>query len=210
MSQQSFRILGKNTIRKDGLAKVTGQEKFSSDLSLPGMLHIRLLRSIYPHAIVKKIDFSEATKLGAIVITPDDLPDIKFCPRLVSTPEATYKDWCILSKKALYVGDPIAAIAAESEELAQLALESIKVDYEILPSYFEAEKANTSESVLLHDSIELNNVIIKPNRNIACSLDISEGDVEAGFKESEIIIERKFVTNRRYHAQLETKSVLVR
>jgi xanthine dehydrogenase molybdenum-binding subunit len=210
MSKQAYRILGKNTERKDGVAKVTGQEKFSSDLSLPGMLHIRLLRSTYPHAIVKKIDKLEAVKMGAVVLTPDDLPDIKFCPRLVSTPEATYKDWNVLSRKALYVGDPIAAVAAESEELAQLALESINVEYEQLNPYFDAEFANKSDSIMLHDNIELNNVNIKPERNIACSLDINEGDVEAGFKESDVIIERKYKTNRRYHAQLETKSVLVR
>jgi xanthine dehydrogenase molybdenum-binding subunit len=210
MSKQAYRILGKNTERKDGVAKVTGQEKFSSDLSLPGMLHIRLLRSTYPHAIVKKIDKLEAVKMGAVVLTPDDLPDIKFCPRLVSTPEATYKDWNVLSRKALYVGDPIAAVAAESEELAQLALESINVEYEQLNPYFDAEFANKSDSIMLHDNIELNNVNIKPERNIACSLDINEGDVEAGFKESDLIIERKYKTNRRYHAQLETKSVLVR
>src|SRR4030042_380528 len=96
-SNQQYSVLGKDTQRKDGWAKVTGAEKFASDLSLPGMLHVRILKSERPHAAVKRIDAAEAEKMGAFVLTPDDVPDVRFCPRLVSTPDATYKDWRVLT-----------------------------------------------------------------------------------------------------------------
>ena len=84
--------------------------------------------------------------MGAKILTPDDVPDVRFCPRLVSTPEATYKDWRILTKKPTYVGEAIAAVAAESEEEAQIALESIEVEYEPLPAYFDAIDAHKPDS----------------------------------------------------------------
>jgi len=206
----SYVVIGRDTQRKDGVSKVTGAERFSSDLSIPHMLHIRVLRSDYPHAKVKKIDVSKAEKMGAKILTPEEVPDVRFCPRLVSTPEATYKDWRVLTKKPTYVGEAIAAVAAESEEEAQIALESIEVEYEPLPAYFDAIDAHKPDSTQVHDEVILKETHLKVERNIACQLEIKEGDVEAGFRESDFIIERTYRTNRRYHTQLETKAVLVR
>jgi len=209
-NQGHFAVLGKDTVRKDGFGKVTGLERFASDLSLPNMLHVRVLKSTQPHARVKNIDASEALSLGAQVLIPDDVPDVRFCPRLVSTPEATYKDWRVLTRKPLYVGEAIAAVAAETEEEAQVALESIKVEYEPLPAYYDVFEAHKPDSAQLHDDILLKDQPLKVEGNIACTLDITEGDVEAGFKESDVVLERTYRTNRRYHTQLETKAVLVR
>ncbi|MBE0633757.1 xanthine dehydrogenase family protein molybdopterin-binding subunit, partial [Candidatus Bathyarchaeota archaeon] len=121
----TFKVLGRDTARKDGIAKVTGREKFASDLSLRNMLHARVLKSPHAHAEVIKIDTSGAEKLGAAVLTSDEVPDVMFCPRLVSTPDSTFKDWRILTKHPRYVGEAIAAVAAETEEDAQKALEAI-------------------------------------------------------------------------------------
>jgi len=209
-SSQQYSVLGKDTQRKDGLAKVTGAEKYASDLSLPGMLHARILKSDHPHAAVKRIDASEAERMGAVVLTPDEAPDVRFCPRLVSTPDATYKDWRVLTRKPVYVGEAIAAVAAETEELAQRALEAIKVEYEPLPAYFTVEDAYRDGSTQIHDDILLKDSALKVRNNVACTLDLTEGDVEAAFKESDVVLERIFRTNRRYHVQLETKAVLVK
>jgi xanthine dehydrogenase molybdenum-binding subunit len=209
-SKERFAVLGRDTVRKDGFGKVTGLERFASDLSLPNMLHVRVLRSTQPHAGVKSIDASEALRLGAQVLVPDDVPDVRFCPRLVSTPEATYKDWRVLARRPLYVGEAIGAVAADSEEEAQVALESIKVEYEPLPAYLEVSEAHKPGSVQLHDDILLKDEPLKVEGNVACTVDIAEGDVEAGFRESDVILERTYRTNRRYHMQLETKAVVVR
>ncbi|MCJ7574277.1 xanthine dehydrogenase family protein molybdopterin-binding subunit, partial [Candidatus Bathyarchaeota archaeon] len=164
-SQGHFAVLGKDTVRKDGFGKVTGLERFASDLSLPKMLHVRVLKSTQPHARVKNIDAYEALSLGAQVLVPDDVPDVRFCPRLVSTPEATYKDWRVLTRKPLYVGEAIAAIAAETEEQAQVALESIKVEYEPLPAYFDVFEAHKPDSVQLHDDVLLKDQPLKVEGN---------------------------------------------
>ncbi len=210
MSGQShYTVVGHDTPRKDGVAKVTGREMFASDLALPGMLHARVLKSPYPHARITKIDKGAAEAAGACVITPDDVPGLLFCPRLVSTPEATYKDWQILARKPVYVGEAIAAVAAETEEEAQAALENLKIDYEPLPATYDALES-MKLGTMLHDEIELRDQRLKIEENIACSLDTREGDVDAGFREADVVLERTYRTNRRYHAQLETKSVLVR
>jgi len=208
-SKKAFRVLGKRTIRKDGIAKVTGQEKFSSDIILPNMLYARMLKSPYPHARVKSMDVSGAEEMGAVALTPQEIPDVKFCPRLVSTPEATYKDWKVLSEKPVYVGEPIGAVAAETEEEAQRALEAIKVEYEPLEATFDALDSMKLRQQL-HDEILLKDEGIKVKNNVGCHLDITEGDVEKGFGEADVVLERTYRTNRRYQNQLETKSVVVR
>jgi xanthine dehydrogenase molybdenum-binding subunit len=210
MSQRSFRVIGKNIKRKDGITKVTGREIYASDVSLQGMLHARVLKSSHPHAKIISIDVSGAEKMGATAITFEDVPDVKFCPRLVSTPASTYKDWKVLTRKPHYVGEAIAAVAAETEEEAQWALNAIKVEYETLDATFDALEAMEPKRIQIHDTIELEDKILKVENNVGCKLDITEGDVDAGFAEADFILERTYKTNRRYHNQLETKSVVVR
>ena len=206
----TFKVLGKDTQRQDGIAKVTGMEKYASDLSLQNMLHVRLLKSPYPHAVVKKIDTSAITDPNIFTLTPNEVPDVVFCPRLVSIPSSTYKDWKVLTQKPRFVGEPILAVAAESEEAAQKAIESILIEYDQLPAVYDAIESMKHNSEAIHTDIMLANEWIKVENNIACSLDIVEGDPEKGFEEADFVVEETYRTNRRYHTQLETKSVLVR
>jgi len=205
----NFHVIGRKTIRRDALAKVTGAEKYASDIYLPNMLHARVLKSPYPHAIVKKIDTSKAEDMGAIVLTLKDIPDRLFCPRLISTPDATYKDWRVLTDKPAYVGEPIAAVAAETEELAQKALELIEVEYEVLEPVFDPLESMKDGAPKIHEKIILNDSIINVEKNIACRLELEEGDLEEAFKKSDIIIEREFRTSKGYHNQLEPKVAVV-
>jgi xanthine dehydrogenase molybdenum-binding subunit len=209
-SSETYRVLGKDTIRKDGIAKVTGQEKYASDISFPNMLHARMLKSPHPHARVKSVDVSAAEALGAYTVTFEEIPEVMYCPRLVSTPDSTYKDWRVLTGKPLYVGDAVAVVAAETEEEAQAALEAVKVEYETLDAVFDALESMEAGREPLHDEIILEDEVLKIENNIACRLEIEEGDAEEGFRESDIIVERTYRTNRRYHDQLETKSAVVR
>lgn len=204
-----YYVIGKKTIRQDSIAKVTGREKYASDIYLPNMLHARVLKSPYAHARVRSIDTSEAEKMGAVVITFKDVPDTLFCPRLVSTPEATYKDWKILTDKPSYVGEPVAAVAAETEEIAQKALESMKVEYEVIESVFDPLESMKEDKPKIHEKILLNDREITIENNVACKLELQEGDVEEAFKNSDLIIEREFRTSRGYHNQLEPKTAVV-
>ena len=209
ISVTEFKVLGKKTIRKDGVAKATGREVFSSDMSLPNMLYARVLKSPYPHAKVTSIDVSDAEAMDAYTITPNEIPDVTYCPRLVSVPSSTYKDWKVLAEKSHYVGEPIAAVAAESEYLAQKALESIKVEYEEYDAVFDVMDSMSSTGKPIHDTVTLDEEVLKVTNNIGCSSEITEGDPKA-LENADVVVERTYKTNRRYHNQLEPKSVLVR
>ena len=202
--------VGKRTPRLFSEGIVTGKEEFSADISLPHMLQGRILRSPHAHARIINIDTSDAEKAGAICITYKDAPQVKFNPRLVSTRETTYKDWMVLSGEPVYCGEPIAAVAAETEEKAQKALGLIKVDYELLGAVFDAPSAVAPKSPLVHRKILLDKEELTVENNIGCKLEFTEGDVEKGYKEADVVIEREYKTNKRYHTQLETKSAVCR
>lgn len=208
MSAETF-FLNSRTIRKDGVAKVKGSLKFTNDLEVSGMLIGKIVRSPYAFADIKSFDVSEAVKLGAVVLTPDDVPQKLFNPRLVSVNEVTFKDHSVLTKKPRYVGDPIAAVAAPTEELAQKAAELIKFDlervYEPLLDPFDAMRPNRP---LIHERIMKGDEWINIENNIAATLNYVEGDVDKAFAESDVIVERFFETSKRYHMQFEPKAVL--
>jgi xanthine dehydrogenase molybdenum-binding subunit len=208
MEKEQFHAVGKTLPRKDGIAKVTGQEIYASDVVLPRMLYGRILRSPYPHARVKSIDTSAAEKAGAVCITFKDIPQIKYCERIVNIPRVTYKDRQVLTGHPLHVGEAIAAVAAETEELAEKALSLIRVDYERYPSVFDAFEAMRPGSPHLHETIKIGDEEQKIENNIAVTKLITQGDVKKGFTEVDVVIEEEFKTGRVYHAQMETKSVV--
>ncbi len=119
----AYKHIGKNFTPPDVRAKVTGKAKYSEDFRAEGMLFIKLLASPMPHAIVRNLDTSEALKMDGVidVMTADDVPNI---------PEPQMP---ILTNHPKYVGDPILAVAAISEEIASNALEKIKIEYESRP-----------------------------------------------------------------------------
>jgi xanthine dehydrogenase molybdenum-binding subunit len=210
MSENTFSEIGRVAWRKDGVFKVTGKEIYSSDVSLPHMLHARVLRSPYPHAKVVSIDTSDAEKMGAICITPDDTPAIRYNERQVSIPEKTYRDRTVLTDRTRYVGEGIAAVAAKTEALAEEALSRIKVDYEQLQAVFDPFEAMKPEAPQLYDDIMLGDITLPVEKNIACLREVSEGDVEEGFKQADLVVENEFGTGRVYHLQMETKGVVCR
>jgi len=197
-------------VRKDGVSKVMGAEVFASDVSLPGMLHARILKSPHPHARIRRIDTSKAEAAGAICITYKDVPKIVYNERLVSVWNATYRDRVVLPDKALYIGEPIAAVAAESEWEAQRALELIEVEYEPLEPLLDPVEAMKPGKPLIHERIFLGDEEVRVRNNIACEYEMSEGDVDAAFRGADVVIEREFRTNRCYHTQLECKVAVCR
>ena len=208
--KKEYHFLGKDFPRKEGRARTNGMEKYPSDLYFDNMLHGRILRSPHPHARIKSVDFTEAEKLGAVCISYKDSPEKWFNLRLVSVPKATYLDWNLFSDHMRQVGDFYGAVAAETEELAEKAARSVKVEWEILPHYMTMEAALAAETDLIHDRVFLEEKEIKIKNNIACTREVVEGDIEAGFKEADIIVENTFETPRQYHCQLEPKACAVR
>ena len=203
-------MIGVNTPRSDGAAKASGTMQYASDLIIPGMLYGACLRSPYPHAEIVSIDTSEAEAMGAVCLTYQDVPKTVYNERSVSTPSGTYRDRTILPWKARHVGEPIAAVAAETEELAFKALRALKVEYKVLPAVFEPEDALKDGAPQLYDTIYLDEQEIKVKNNIGVIRNIYEGDVEAGLAKADRVFERDFSLGRIYHAQLEPKCAVAK
>ena len=208
MSSNSYHTLGKFFIRKDGRAKVEGKEKYVSDLVLPGMLFGKVLRSPFPHARVKWIDVSRAEDIGAVCLTPEEVPKVRYNERSGCIPEVCYKDRTVLTDTPRHVGEAVAAVAAENESLAHKALDLIEVEYERLPAVFDPAEAMKPGSVSLWDTIQLGDKEISIENNVAVERVIEDGDIDSGFGEADITVEREFKTGRVYHCQMETKSVV--
>jgi len=200
------KVVGKATPRVTAALEVSGAAKYAPDIKLPGMLHAKILRSPYAHAIIKKIDTSKAEKLPGVmaVITHKDVPRIAYTgeggpPSISFTgeagkPEESFpRDEYILDNKVRHVGDKVAAVAAVDEDTAEEALELIDVEYEELPAVFDPEEAMKPGAPKVH----------KSEKNIAAHILNEWGDIEKGFREADYIFEGRYVTPRQAHAALE-------
>jgi len=210
MEQHDFHTLGSDSRRKNAVARVTGREVYSVDVTLPRMLHGRVLVSPYAHALVKYADTRSAREMGAVVVTFEELPAVRYNERIITTPDVLHKDFYVLADKVRYRGEAVAAVAAETEELAERALRAIEVEYEPLPAHTDAVEAMAEDAEPIYDSVLWGGEPFETERNIACQRDIEEGDVDAAFAEADLIIEGTFKTPKIYHAQMEPKTALCR
>ena len=208
--ERKFEIVGRVTPRKDGVARVTGQEKYSPDISLPRMLHGRVLSSPYAHARIKHIDTSAAEAMGAVVITWDDIPHVRYNERIITIPKVLHKDHYVLADKVRRMGEAVAAVAAETEELAEKAVRAIRVEYEVLPPVLDPIEAMQPDAPAVYDTVMWGDQEIRIENNIACEREVNEGDVERAFAEADVVVEGTFKTPKIYHAQMETKTAVVR
>jgi len=193
--REKFLVIGKDHPGVEVEEKVRGEFEFVGDISLPNMLHAKILRSPYAHALVKRIDTTKAEKLPGVkaVITHKDVVDRWFvrAPGTHSSNPRTL-DTRIIDEKMRYVGDRVAAVAATSLEIAEEAVELIEVEYEELPAVFDPVKAMQPGAPVIHDSIKLADEDIPIKNNIVGPTYMTMGDVEAGFKQADLVIENEF------------------
>jgi CO/xanthine dehydrogenase Mo-binding subunit len=198
---KKLKIVGSSPIKHDGLDKVTGRAKFGADMFLPGMLVGKILRSPHAHAIIKSIDISAAEKLPGVkaVICRDDFPEIK-----AGSADGDMTRNAMAREKVLYDGHPVAAVAATSESIAKAALKLIKVEYEVLPHVIDPVEAMKPDAPILHDYMRTKGVkgADKPT-NVVERYELGIGDVEAGFKEADVIVEREFDTKPMHQGYIE-------
>jgi len=210
MEQREYHTLGKIAPRKDGVAKVTGRERYTVDVSLPRMLHGRILSSPYAHARIKSIDVSEAKAMGAVVITFDDIPQVCYNERIITIPTVLHKDHYVLADKVRRMGEAVAAVAAETEMLAEKAVRAIKVEYEVLPVLTDPIEAMKPGAEPIYSKVLWGDKEIEIENNVACAREIKEGDVDSAFAEADVIVEGTFSTPKIYHAQMEPKTAVCR
>ncbi len=196
---EKLNIIGKPVRRVDGIDKVTGRAKYTGDIAFPGMLEGKFLRSPYAHARIISIGTTEAEKVPGViaVLTRADLTDID--PYLG---RGERKDHPIIAlDRALYAGQPVAAVAAEDELAAEEALSKIHVEYEDLSAVITVEEALADNAPLVHPFAP---------RNICFQDKLEKGDVARGFAEADEIFEDTFEFPMVYHYSMEPHTTVAR
>jgi CO/xanthine dehydrogenase Mo-binding subunit/aerobic-type carbon monoxide dehydrogenase small subunit (CoxS/CutS family) len=187
--------IGNNVRRLDAPSKVTGALRYAGDMVMPGMLHMQVLRSPHPHALITSIDTSAAEAMPGVacVITAADVPGEDGFGVFV------HDQPVMASGRVRYVGEAIAAVAAEDLLTAKAARDAIKVTYEDLPAVFDPEEAMGEGAPVIHDYA---------SDNIVKHIPIRKGDVDKGFAEADLIVEETYSTQPVEHAYLEPEAGL--
>ncbi|MEA2086120.1 MAG: molybdopterin cofactor-binding domain-containing protein, partial [Chloroflexota bacterium] len=213
-----YRVVGKGIPRKDGIEKVTGEAKYTFDVTLPGMLYAKILRSVQAHARIINIDTSEAEKLPGVraVITGKDTQGMRF--GFVDTPRYPAEQPLIAEEKVRFIGESVAAVAAVDEDTANEALDLIEVEYEPIPATFDPEEAMKEGAPQIHGEqvpapgrkcawqdwgVARAARSYNPVNNIGAAVNISYGDSEKGFSEADYIRDDTWVIPRTNHACME-------
>lgn len=203
------KYIGKAIPRHDGYEKVTGQAVYVSDLKFPGMIYAKLKTSPHAHARIKSIDTIRAKELpGVRVVLTGKEAYQKLGIYMVDRP-------ILAGEKVRYYGEAVAAVAADTEEIAEKAVGLIEVEYELLPVVQDVEEALKPESPLVHEDMTQNswleNVFYPQiGTNIANLFKVRKGDVEAAFAEADLIIENQFFQPQVLHVPLETHAVVAK
>ena len=214
LSNVEYKVVGKRPIRHDGVDKVTGKAQYGADIRLPGHLHGKVLRSPHAHARIKSIDTSRAEAHPGVlaVATAKDLapvPDI-----LAEIGEEAVLSLKYLSNnvlagdKALYKGHAVAAVAADNPHVAEEALKLIDVDYEVLPPVTNAEDAMSADAPILHEHMTTASFDDRfpKQTNIASYQQLALGDIEEGFAQADVVVEREFRTKTVHQGYIEPQS----
>ena len=224
LSTQEYNVVGKRPIRPDGADKVTGKAMYGADINLPGMLHGGVLRSPHAHARIKSLNTSRAAAYPGVkaVITGADL--VQPSGRASELVEGAMTNMRFLSNnvmatdKVLYKGHAVAAVAATSPHVAEEALSLIDVEYEVLPPVMDAKDAMNKDAPLIHErlaamstaSIRAGGVLDDDDpsqgTNVANHFEFTLGDLEEGFKQADVIVERDAYTVAVHQGYIEPHS----
>jgi len=200
-----FKVVGTRVDRPDGIDKVTGRARFGADMSAPGMLIGRVLRSPHPHARIRSIDTSGAEALDGVhgVVTRADFPVLD-----LDDATADVLDNCMAGEKALYDGHAVAAVAAMSEAVARRALKLIKVEYEPLPHVTDVDAAMKPDAPVLHEDRADESVPEGMSPNVMARYQFGHGDIEAGLTTADRVIERTYRTEATHQGYIEPHACL--
>ncbi|MFC8897692.1 molybdopterin-dependent oxidoreductase [Streptomyces cinereoruber] len=198
--------VGRNVGAPAGPRVVTGTARYTFDVEVPGLLHMKLLRSPHPHARIVAIDTSAALRVPGVVsvLTPEDAPDTLYSSARHEHPTEDPDDTRVLDDVVRYVGQRVAAVVADSERAAEEGCRRIEVMYEPLPHVTDPEEAMRPGAPVLHAGKGPEERIARVENNVAGEVHGEIGSVEDGFAEADVVYEETFRTQRVQHASLET------
>jgi CO/xanthine dehydrogenase Mo-binding subunit len=203
-------IIGASVGRVEGVEKVSGQAPYAADILLPETLWGKILRSPYPHARVVRVDTSKAWKVEGVkaIVTGKDEPNHYQGKSIRDIPVLCWD-------KVRFIGDRVAAVAAESPDVAEEAINLIEVEYEELPAVFDALEAMKPGAPILHDDASAydgapQDIMVKDIPNVCNRLTWGKGDIEKGFREADLVIEHKFRIPIHHQGYIEPQAFLVK
>jgi putative selenate reductase molybdopterin-binding subunit len=203
LTEEKLNVINTSVEKVDGKALVRGKPVFTDDFDIPNTLTVKILRSPYAHAIIKSIDTSEAMIEGvACILTYKDVPHVIYTRAGQGYPEPSPYDTFVLDKKVRYVGDGVAIIAAETENIAERSMKLIKVEYEVLPPILDYEHAMDKDAPIIHDESEISGAY-DPKRNIAAHYEMEIGNVEEELKKCDYVVDETYYTPNQSHAMME-------
>jgi CO/xanthine dehydrogenase Mo-binding subunit len=202
------KVVGNATPRVEGESKVTGTAVYAVDVTLPGMLWGKVLRSPIPFGRIKRIDASRALQLPGVraVLTGEDVTGLKIGRKLYDMP--------ILADGVVrFIGEKVAAVAADDENIAEEAVNLIDAEYEEWEPVLDPEKAMEPSAPIIHPDVPTYKGL--PNKLEAASNDFiyvtwKKGDIQEGFRQAEVVVENVFHTNQVHHAYIEPHSCVVK
>lgn len=208
---ETWSQVGKPEPKVDAVKLVQGKPAFTADIELRGMLIAKVLHSPVAHAIIRSIDASKARALPGVaaVLTWEDIPRVVYSTAGQSDPIPGPLDSFSLDYKVRFVGDRVAFVAAETEEIANQALALIDVEYEELPAILDSTEAMRAGAVRIHDEPEyVDFAESDPKKNLAAHLRIDIGDVEQGFLDADVIYEGDYEVPKVQQAHIEPHVVV--
>ncbi len=212
---RDFSEVNQNVEKVDGMALACGQDKYVADFETGDELHLKILRSPHAHARIKNIDASEAEAMDGVaaVLTHEDVPRVAQTTAGQGYPEPSPYDSFMLPRKVRFVGDRVAAVAAESEALAEAALEKIEVDYEVLEPVLDPRDSMKEDAPVIHDEDDCHTVIpipFEPERNLASSVEFEHGDLEEELEKCDVVVENEYEAQYAHHCPVEPHICIVR
>ncbi|HEY7067736.1 MAG TPA: xanthine dehydrogenase family protein molybdopterin-binding subunit [Chloroflexota bacterium] len=202
----AMRVVGQPIVREDGPAKVTGAARYTADVPLRDALWAKCLRSPYPHARIVRVDTSRAARLPGVVVA---LAGAEFPPGLIGR---RLRDQPIVARdRVRFVGERVAAVAANDLDTAEEALSLIDVEYEELPAVLDPLAAMEPDAPLLHpDLLSYEGLHGRPTiPNVHSHILIERGDLGAGFAASDLVLEHTYTTPPQHQGYIEPYTVLV-
>jgi CO/xanthine dehydrogenase Mo-binding subunit len=211
LARPQYQVLGRRPVRHDGADKVTGKAIYAADFQLPNMAHGKLIRSPHAHARIKSIDARAALNTPGVfaVVTAEDFPNLdnKFAimGEAGQINLAHLAANCLAKGKVYYKGHAVAAVAASNVHVAEEAAAKIKVEYEVLPSVTWVLDAMKAGAPVLHEDLRTDSMGKKGDRptNVAAHLQFEKGDIDEGFRQADVIVERNFRTGSVHQGYIE-------